>query len=99
MADIDKEIGNEEEGYFLTLTDEQSGEEHEFELFARATINDKDYYALVPTDENNDEYVILRGRKEGEEVFFESIDDDDEFEVVEDYFNDLLFNEVDYDEA
>ncbi|MBQ8372146.1 MAG: DUF1292 domain-containing protein [Clostridia bacterium] len=99
MADIEKEIGSEEEGYFLTLTDEESGEEHEFELFARATINDKDYYALVPTDGKDDEYVILRGRKEGEEIFFESIDDDEEFEVVEDYFNDLLFNEVDYDEA
>lgn len=99
MADIEKEIGNEEEGYLLTLTDEESGEEHEFELYARAELDGKQYYALVPADEDSDEYVILRGRNEGDDVFFESIDDDDEFEKVEDYFNDLLFNEVDYDEA
>ncbi|MBQ9084429.1 MAG: DUF1292 domain-containing protein [Clostridia bacterium] len=99
MADIERdELVDEEEGYFMTLTDEETGEEHEFELYARVTIDDNDYYALVPTDEDGDEYVILRGHNVGDDTFFETIDDDEEFEKVEDYFNDLLFNEVNYDE-
>ena len=55
-------------------------------------------YALVPTDEESDEYVILKATEQDNEVFFETIDDDEEFYKVEEYFNDLLFGEVDYDE-
>ncbi len=98
MADNKKDIFDEEEGYFMTLTDEATGEEREFELYASANIDGNDYYALVPTDEKDDDLVLLRGRREGEDIFFETIDDDDEFDKVEDYFNDLLFGEVDYDE-
>ena len=103
MADFEKNITEEEveeqlENNIVTLTDEETGEEADFELYARATIDDKDYFALVPCDENSDEYVILRATIDGEDMLFETIDDDDEFEKVEEYFNDLLFNEVDYDE-
>ena len=101
MADIEKNLPAEEEyedDAIITLTDEETGEEADFELYARATIDDKDYFALVPCDENSDEYVILRATIDGEDMLFETIDDDDEFEKVEEYFNDLLFNEVDYDE-
>lgn len=98
MADNEKNIIDEDEGYYMTLTDEATGEEKEFELYASANIDGNDYYALVPTDEKDDDLVILRGRREGEDIFFETIDDDDEFDKVEDYFNDLLFGEVNYDE-
>ena len=103
MADFEKNITEEEveeqlENNIVTLTDEETGEEADFELYARATIDDKDYFALVPCDENSDEYVILRATIDGEDMLFETIDDDDEFEKVEEYFNDLLFSEVDYDE-
>ena len=47
--------------------------------------------------EDSEEYVILKVTEEGDEPILESIDDDDEFERVEEYFNDLLFSEVDYD--
>ena len=82
-----------------TLTDEETGEEIDFQLIARATIDDQLYFALVPADdEEAEEYVILRVSEDGEDLILESIDDDDEFEKVEEYFNDLLFGEVDYDE-
>ena len=102
MADFEKNITEEEveeqlENNIVTLTDEETGEEADFELYARATIDDTDYFALVPCDENSDEYVILKVTEEGDEPILESIDDDDEFEKAEDYFNDLLFGEVDYD--
>lgn len=102
MADLEKNINNEEveefDSIIYTLTDEDTGEEIDFELIAEATLDGVLYYALVPVDEESDEYVILRVIEDGEDLVLESIDDDDEFEKVEEYFNDLLFGEVDYDE-
>ena len=100
MAELEnKDLENEElENNIITLTDEETGEELDFELYARATIDERIYFALVPCDEEADEYVILRATEDGEDIIFETIEDDDEFEKVEDYFNDLLFSEVDYDE-
>ncbi len=98
MADIEKEVNEELENNIITLTDEETGEEMDFELYARCTIDDKLYFALVPVNDEGEEYVILRATVDGDDMLFETIEDDDEFEKVEDYFNDLLFNEVDYDE-
>ncbi len=99
MSDKEKDfLDDETEGYFMTLTDEATGEEKEFELYARATLDGNDYFALVEVGEKADEYLILRGDRVGDDIMFETIDDDDEFEKVEDYFNDLLFGDVDYDE-
>ena len=102
MADFEKNLNEEEIGelddIIYTLTEEETGEEKDFQLIAQATIDDVLYYALLPLDEEGDEYVILRVTEEGEDVVFDTIDDDDEFEKVEEYFNDLLFGEVDYDE-
>ena len=49
-------------------------------------------------DENDVfEYVILKVMTENGEETLVSIDDDDEFDEVADYFDDLLSSEVDYD--
>ena len=103
MSDIEKNINDEEVDELgdivYTLTDEETGEELDFQLIARAMIDEVLYFALVPADDEEcEEYVILRVSEDGEDVILESIDDDDEFEKVEEYFNDLLFGEVDYDE-
>lgn len=98
MSKKDKNLFDDEaEGYFMTLVDEK-GKEREFELYAKCTLDGNNYFALAPVDSAEAEYVILRGNKVGDEIFFETIDDDDEFERVEDYMGDLLFGEVDYDE-
>lgn len=99
MADNEKNFNEEldEEIPVLTLTDEETGEEKDFELVAQATIDEKLYYALIPVEDDGDEYVILRVTEDGDDIILDSIEDDDEFEKVEDYFNDLLFNDVDYD--
>jgi len=91
------EIEEEELGS-IKLTDEETGEEIEFEVLARCVIDDNLYFALVPANEDTDEYVILRATEDGDDMLFETIEDDDEFDKVEDQFNDMLFNEVDYDE-
>ena len=100
MADMEKDIQNEAEDLVdvFTLTDDETGEEQDFELRAEATIEGCRYFALAPLVEDSEEYVILKVTEEGDEPILESIDYDDEFERVEEYFNDLLFNEVDYDE-
>jgi len=98
MADIDKDIEqNEELVDVYTLTDDETGESQDFELLAEATLEGARYFALAPIDEESEEYVILKVTEDGDEPVLESIEDDDEFERVEEYFNDLLFNEIDYD--
>ncbi len=102
MADLEKnnveEIVDEEmENNIVTLTDEETGEEQDFELYASAVIDDKLYYALVPVDEESEEYIILSASEDGEDIVFETIDDDEEFDKVAEYFDDLLFSDVDYD--
>ena len=93
------ELGMEEIEIY-TLTDED-GNESQFELIGEAEIDGVTYYALTELDaEGNqvsEEYVILRLESEenGEEVLI-SIDDDEEFDKVADYFDDK-FSEIDYD--
>ena len=100
MSDTKKnpEVEEELDENIITLTDEETGEEQDFEIWAKATIDEKLYFALVPVEDDGEEYVILSATVDGEDLIFETIEDDDEFEKVEDYFNDLLFSEVDYDE-
>ena len=102
MADIEKNLPEEEaeldEVTVFTLTDEETGEEKDFELLARAELDGKLYFALVPADEESEEYVILSVEEDGDDLILETIESDEEFEKVEDYFNDLFFNEIDYDE-
>ena len=86
------------DGDIHTLTDE-TGTESEFELIGSCEFEGKTYLALVPVEEGADEYVILRLELDetGEETLV-TIDDDDEFDRVADYFEDELFDTVDYDE-
>ncbi len=102
MADNEKNLPAEEneldEVPVFTLTDEETGEEKDFELLARAELDGKLYFALVPADEESEEYVILSVEEDGDDLILETIESDEEFEKVEDYFNDLFFNEIDYDE-
>lgn len=105
MADENKNIPNENEEAELeeidvyTLTDEE-GNEKQFELIGEAEIGDKTYYALTELDDENnqvgDEYVILRLEMEDGEEVLVSIDDDEEFDMVADFFDDQ-FSEIDYD--
>ena len=85
-------------GEIYTLTDEE-GNENEFELLGTYEKDEKTYLALVPLADEDGEFVILRAEidENGEELL-ETIDDDDEFYAVADYFEDTLFDEIDYDE-
>lgn len=81
----------------FTLTDED-GVEKQFKLLGSCEIDGNEYLALVPDEEDAEEYVILKliVDEDGEEVLV-TIDDDDEFDRVADLFDDELFGEIDYD--
>ena len=96
-------IENANEDNLIMLTDE-NGIEVEFEIIADYEKNGNRYFAMFPPESDDDEdsdlieYVILKlVKNEDGEEYFESIDDDDEFDDIADYFDDLFSAEVDYD--
>jgi len=85
---------------FFTFVDEE-GNEIVFELIGQCEYNGANYYAMIPAGEDNDsefcEYTILKSVMEDGEEMLVSIDDDEEFDNVADYFDDLFSQEIDYD--
>ncbi|MBQ1245454.1 MAG: DUF1292 domain-containing protein [Clostridia bacterium] len=90
------------ENEYYTLTDED-GNELQFEVIGSAELNGILYYAMIPVDDQPEEedvyeYVILKAEKDedGEDILV-TVDDDDEFDDIADYFDDMLSDEADYD--
>ena len=93
---------NEMEVEVYTLQDEE-GNEHEFELVGTCEKNGTTYYAMIPTadeDKNEEyyEYAILKSVVENGEEMLVTVDDDDEFDDIADYFDDIFSAEIDYDQ-
>lgn len=91
--------GFDENSATIVLTDEE-GKEIEFEFIDSFDFEGNTYYALFPIDAGEEgEYVILKLEKdENGEDMLSTIDDDDEFDRVADYFEDKYLSEIDYDE-
>lgn len=88
----------EEDLDIMVLVDEE-GAEHEFELIAEMEIEDNEYRVLVPIDEKNEEseeveVVILKvvNDEDGAE-FLADIEDDEEWEMVADAWQELVDSE------
>ncbi len=65
----------------------EEGEEIELKLIDIVTVNDVDYALLLPADADMDndeecEIVLMRLKQDDSEYVFETIEDDDEFELV-----------------
>jgi uncharacterized protein YrzB (UPF0473 family) len=96
-------LPEEEQVERFTLTDEE-GNEIEFELIGSGEVDGVMYYAMIPAeeaeDENRDtfEYVILKSEvdEDGDESLF-TIDDDEEFDRVADFFDDMS-STIDFDD-
>lgn len=99
---IDNELDiTEEEALIITLTDED-GSEIEFEVIGEAELDGTTYYAMMPTEnpsaeEGIIEYVLLKKEVEDGEDVFVTVDDEEEFEKVANYFDELFDSEEDYD--
>lgn len=75
----------------LIETIDDNGEVVNFELFDIIELEEKEYALLLPADSNddNDEVVLMRLIKEGEDYLFEAIEDDEEFNKVSEYIESL----------
>lgn len=93
---------NEMDVEIYTLQDEE-GNEHEFEVVGTCEKNGITYYAMVPvnaeeTEDDVYEYAILKSVMEDGEEMLVTVDDDDEFDDIADYFDDIFSSEIDYDQ-
>ncbi len=78
----------EEKKQLIETTDEE-GNVIKFELYDIVEVDEQEYALLLPTDEDDDELVLMRLSQEGDDYIFESIDDDDEFNKVAQYLDTL----------
>ncbi len=85
-------------GDVYTLTDDETGEESQYEIVGVADFEEQKYVAIVPANEETEEYAILRVEVEedGERTLL-SIENDDEWERVAAYFDNEIFKDIDYD--
>jgi len=103
MADEKIISGGEEEAAeeveVYTLIDEND-KECQFECVGKYEENGVEYFAMLPLDEeDSEEYVILKLEKDedGEDVLV-SVDDDEEFDKIAGIFDQMIFDEIDYDD-
>ena len=77
---------------FIETVDEE-GNKVSFELIDIVTVDDVEYALLLPTekeeDEEESEILVMRLKKDGDEFSFEAIEDDEEFEKVAEYIEEL----------
>lgn len=106
MVDNKNEMNEELEGEreFYTLVDADTDEELEFEKIAEVELGGKKYVAMIPAVEDDEipedgfyEYVILRVEESADGVDFVSPDSEEEEELVEQAFDQLFSEELDYD--
>ena len=82
---------NFEDNQLIETIDEE-GNVIKFELFDIVEVDSQEYALLLPTeaqDGEDDELVLMRLLKDGEDYLFETIDDDAEFEKVAAYVESL----------
>ena len=80
-----------EEQNFVELCDEE-GNVTKCEVYDVVDFEEKTYALLLPLDEESEEdpeLILLEYVEEGEDGFFQNIDDEDEFERVSAYIESL----------
>lgn len=81
--------GKQDEKQIIETIDDE-GKVVNFELFDIIDFEDQEYALLLPVeDEENDEVVLMRLSKDGEDYLFEAIEDDEEFEKVSEYIENM----------
>lgn len=76
-------------------TVDEDGNVVKFELIDIVEVDEIEYGLLLPIDDENakadeeGEVVLMRLKKEGDEFLFEAIEDDDEFEKVVEFIQEI----------
>lgn len=76
----------------LIETVDENGNVITFELFDIVEVDSQEYALLLPTESEageEDEIVLMRLSKDGEDYIFETIDNDEEFDKVAAYVESL----------
>lgn len=81
----------EEEKQLIETVDDD-GNVVNFELFDIVEFEEKEYALLLPAESNDDydEVVLMRLTKDGEDYLFEAIEDDEEFDKVSEYIENMV---------
>ena len=76
----------------IETVDEQ-GNKVSFELLDIVTVEDIEYALLIPVEksenEEENEVLVMRLKKDGEDFTFEAIEDDEEFDKVAQYIEEI----------
>ncbi len=82
---------NKEEQIIETF--DEDGNKVTFELLDIVTVDDIEYALLLPkeaeTEDEESEVLVMRLKKDGEEYTFETIEDDEEFDKVAQYIEEI----------
>ena len=75
----------------LIETVDEQGNVINFELFDIVEVDEQEYALLLPAEreEDDEELVLMRLSKDGEDYIFESIDNDEEFNKVAEYVENM----------
>ena len=103
MSEINENVMPEEEEEGVVILTDEDGNEIRFEIVAQTEKNGNTYFAMVPIDDQKEdseveEYVILKLEEQDGEEFFVTIDDEEEYDDITDYFDDLFSQEVFYED-
>ncbi len=82
---------NKEEQFIETF--DEDGNKVTFELLDIVTVDDIEYALLLPkdaeTEDEESEVLVMRLKKDGEEYTFETIENDEEFDKVAQYIEEI----------
>ena len=74
-------------------TVDENGNKVSFELLDIVTVDDVEYALLLPSEpteeDDENEVLVMRLKKDGEEFTFEAIEDDEEFDKVAQYIEEV----------
>ncbi|MCU6791502.1 MULTISPECIES: DUF1292 domain-containing protein [Paenibacillus] len=91
----------EEEPEIIYIPDEE-GNEEEFEVIMKFEVDgsDKKYMMVVPVDaeEESDEVYAFRYEEDGDDLQLFTIDNEEEWNIVEETFNTLMDEDVEEEE-
>lgn len=90
----------EEEQNIVEIVDED-GVAVNCEVYDVVEFEGKSYALLIPLDEEDEEdaeYIVLQYIEEGDECYFQSIDNEDEFNRVCEYIQSLDFDDEEADD-
>ena len=89
----------DEEQNIVEIVDED-GVATQCEVYDVIEFEEKAYALLLPLDENEEdaELIVMEYVEEGDECYFQSIDNEDEFDRVCEYIQSIDFDETNEDE-